>query len=751
MSARKNLKTLLVMSVILAGMGCTIAAAGTIRYVDADAGGNNNGSSWTDAYIYLQDAMKDANSVPGDEIWVAEGTYKPDSNTADPNSGARGATFQLISGVAIYGGFAGGESTLGERDWQTNQTILSGDINTPADNNDNSYHVVTASGTDATAVIDGFTITAGNANGSFPDEWGGGMVSNPPGSPTVTNCTFSGNSATWGGGMYNVSNSSPTVTNCIFSGNSAALGGGMLHQVNSPILTNCTFSGNLAGIRGGGMYNNASSPTLTNCILWGDTAASDGNEIALVNSSTIDVNYCDVKDGNDGIFNGSSTVNWGVGNIDADPLFVDADGPDDIVGTEDDDVRLLVGSPCIDAGQPGPQYQDADGTRNDMGAYGGLFGGLGGVGSRDEAGFIFTTIGNIPTVEIIQSDPCEDRIGLVDVNSTEASEFGIPIYQDCAFGSTLWLHGLFGANDNVDYYQILVGRWDDGNAPGSEDYVALSTSLTKVRWFIDPCGVWTYERVTLGPQTIDGNDGVPIENLYKLTDEGYWSHIDLRARWNTTVYEDGKYTLTYNAYQWDDPCDPCALVVVDLPATDGFDEPNIIIDNNPPTAVIHNVKYDPCNPNYDDPCDGEIPECAIIGLVDPCENLRFTITASHPTGYLRAWSLSSTYGKNKSGGTIDSNSYDPAAMGLYWDGLTDVEVESGNSIAWQECAYQFRLSASSRITNGYSHIYGASFSDHYYLDRGIAYCGGADIDHSGNVDFKDLARLAARWLDNCQP
>jgi parallel beta-helix repeat protein len=966
-------------------------------YVDAGATGTNNGTSWANAYNHLQDALNDPCLAAGDQIWVAEGIYKPDEGSRwyFPTPGDPCATFHLIDDTAIYGGFQGvtppppelpdGETSLEQRDWQNNITTLSGDIGIGGVNTDNSHHVVTGSGTDASAVLDGFTITAGNANGppmamyawgggmyslygsptvrnctfssNTADDNGGGMANDSSSNPTVTNCTFIGNSATGvegnGGAIYNndsdpilvncafISNSasltgggignglsSPTLTNCTFTGNSATLlgagmdngyysnptltgcnfsgneaengagmsnrdncrptlvdctfsgneaqnnGGGMYNENGSPILNNCTFSGNdavgngggmsniatlptplpypaltgctfsqnsaggngggmsniatlptplpyptLTGCSfsgnqaddsGGGMYNESTSPVLNNCTFSANNAIGNGggmNNVATLplptpqpalTNCTLSANtaggngggICNIaapsapnpnptltssilwgnrhlEPGGGGelaqIFNGT-TVSYcciegldiyaGNGNIGDDPCFVDPNGADGIPGTEDDDLHLSEGSPCIDAGAPGPENQDDDGTRNDMGAYGGPMAAVGGVGTRAEAGFIFTTIGNIPTSEIIRSDPREDRIGLVDVNETEAAEFGIPVYRDCAFGGTLWLHGLFGAGDNVDYYQILVGKWDDGSGPSDEDYVALSESLTKVRWFIDPCGVWTYEYVTLGPKTIPGADGNDIENLYELTDQGYWSHMDLRARWNTRPYENGKYTLTYKAYRWDDPCDPCELVEASLPPTDGWDEPNLIIDNHSPTATIHSVKYDPNmnNPHYDPCTDGLIAECAIISLSDPCENLRFNITASHPAGYLNSWSLHAYYGKNKYGGTIGSDGYEPAS-GPHWPGVTEKEVESEDAgIVWEQCAYSFRLGASSRITNGFYYIYSASFSDQYYLDVGTAYCGGADIDRSGRVDFKDLARLANHWLEeSCEP
>ncbi len=152
-------------------------------------------------------------------FWVAAGTYTPTTGTD------RTVSFVLKSGVAVYGGFPDGGGTFAQRDWNANPTILSGDIGTPNDNSDNSYHVVVAIGTDATAVLDGFTITGGEANGiSYPSYYGGGIYSDF-GNPTIRNCTLRENSAQYGGGgMYDFS-SSPQLTNCTFSGNTAASGG----------------------------------------------------------------------------------------------------------------------------------------------------------------------------------------------------------------------------------------------------------------------------------------------------------------------------------------------------------------------------------------------------------------------------------------------------------------------------------------------------------------------------------------------
>ena len=256
-----------------------------IIYVKADATGANNGTSWANAYTDLQDALATADS--GNEIWVAAGTYKPTTDTD------REATFRLKNGVALYSGFAGGETARDQRDWETNVTILSGDIGTLGDNSDNSYHVVTVgippppypypiitgSSTDDTAVLDGFTVAGGNADRREyrPDTCGAGIY-NDGGNPTLTNCTFSNNSAsTWGGGMFNA-NSNPTLINCTFSNNYADYdGGGMFNRSSSPTVTNCTFSNNSARDRGGGMSNlYNSNPTLTDCTFSGNSTPNIG-------------------------------------------------------------------------------------------------------------------------------------------------------------------------------------------------------------------------------------------------------------------------------------------------------------------------------------------------------------------------------------------------------------------------------------------------------------------------------------------
>jgi parallel beta-helix repeat protein len=272
-------------------------------YVDASATGANDGSSWADAYKYLQNALWTAGS--GTEIRVAQGTYRPDEDNAHPDGNdSRYMTFQLKNGVALYGGFPSGG---GSRDPNIYVTYLSADIGVPDNNSDNSYQVITASVTNPTAILEGFTITAGNANSSSTDRARGAGIYILAGSPTIINCIFEDNWANYGGGLYN-SSGSPTVINCTFRGNSSAIyGGGMFNYGNSNII-NCTFSSNDAH-NGGGMFNYFyCSPTLTNCTFSGNSATYCGGGMYNHEFSSPTLNYCTFS-GNSA-YHGSGIYNY---------------------------------------------------------------------------------------------------------------------------------------------------------------------------------------------------------------------------------------------------------------------------------------------------------------------------------------------------------------------------------------------------------------------------------------------------------
>ncbi|GLC90057.1 InlB B-repeat-containing protein [Lysinibacillus piscis] len=254
-----------------------------VIYVKKDATGQHTGGSWEDAFTDLQSALDIVQS--GQQIWLAAGTYKP-TIKIDP-ADERTATFQLKNNVALYGGFNGTETDLAQRNWRLNETTLSGDIGIEGDNTDNVYHVLYHPASlqlDATAILDGVTITAGNANGITPHEMGGGML-NDASSPTLINVTFHDNSAMGGGGMINMNSSSSSLTNVSFHDNSAQLGGGIVNfNSSSPSLMNVSFHDNSATDIGGGMLNiNSSNPSLMNAVFY--TNSADGGS-AIANEPT---------------------------------------------------------------------------------------------------------------------------------------------------------------------------------------------------------------------------------------------------------------------------------------------------------------------------------------------------------------------------------------------------------------------------------------------------------------------------------
>jgi hypothetical protein len=294
---------------------------GKVIYVDDNATGSNNGTSWQNAYKYLQTALSDAaTSAKPVEIRVAKGIYKPNQIEYYPWF-SRDKTFQLIKDVNIFGGYAGKDSNNPDaRDVHLYETILSGDLNSNDVNLDgsrnilnepsrseNSYHVITAGTSCQNSVLDGFTITAGNANtGSMSNSTAkGGGLYNAGGAPTIINCTFKDNSAAGnGGGIYN--SGKPVMTGCTFSSNTAVFyGGGLYNDANSAItLTNCTFSGNTAEYFGGGLFNyDNSNITLIGCILNENTAVYYGGSIFNNNSDTT-INNCIIRD---------SFAGWGGG------------------------------------------------------------------------------------------------------------------------------------------------------------------------------------------------------------------------------------------------------------------------------------------------------------------------------------------------------------------------------------------------------------------------------------------------------
>jgi hypothetical protein len=244
-------------------------------YVNIAASGADHGLSWADAFVDLQDAL--AIAIPGDEIWVAAGTYVP-SAVKDPSE-----SFHLVNGVEIYGGFVGSEVDREQRVWESNETTLSGELNPwlnpfvaerpvfpdgPLDmrvfhdaveqwaqqslqqhgkrSDNHSDNVVRADAVDASTILDGFTITMG-LGGS-----GAGVLMYGA-SPIIENVILRLNgSSDQGGGMALYDGSNATLKNVMFENNTAWWGGGLHAGDSTPTLTDVTFYRNSALSKDGG-------------------------------------------------------------------------------------------------------------------------------------------------------------------------------------------------------------------------------------------------------------------------------------------------------------------------------------------------------------------------------------------------------------------------------------------------------------------------------------------------------------------
>jgi hypothetical protein len=361
-----------------------------IFFVDANAAGANNGLSWVDAFSALQPALSAA--IAGDAIWVADGVYTP-TLTTEPGD-PRSAVFSIQNGITLLGGYLGGESDPVQRKWLENPSVLSGDLNgddSGFDNNDeNSYHVVSMADIDGTTILDGFRIQNGNADdeaGPLAHQNGGGMYTLHS-NPALRNLVFYNNYAISGGGLYN-DFSSPRMINCQWIANRARFGGGVRNYASNPSVINAIFNSNSAFGGGGGAYNTASQPTFVNATFVnnqadeeeriehdGDGILSDGGSVLVVANSilwdnqdqpvsnvpgsTAEIMFAMVEGGCPDPSTTTCTV-----LIQGDPHFADANGPDLMPGTLDDDLHLLTSSPGLDKGENNQIPADESDIDND--------------------------------------------------------------------------------------------------------------------------------------------------------------------------------------------------------------------------------------------------------------------------------------------------------------------------------------------------------------------------------------------------
>lgn len=447
------------------------ATAGTLFVDVARTSGADDGSTWADAFQGvdgLQDAL--AAAVPGDQIWVAQGTYLPTT------TGSRLEFFRFESGVEVYGGFDGTEATLAARDVAGNPTILSGDLlgddASGGSNAENSFHVLHGNGADATAVFDGFTVTAGHANdGTSNRDRGAGLIClGALNKPSVRNCRFIDNVAVFGGGAGYLNNgAAPTFEDCafednlggsfggafdmasnvkavfrrcVFAGNRAARAGGVeIFGTSAVELYECLFAGNTAtgGNGGGGIWISGSSPLIRNCTVVGNlanTAVQAGIQVAsgtpLIANCVVAHNVGSAGSAAAGSQINPATLNvtWtlssvtfaGTGNVTAAPLFENC-GPHPFA--------LAAGSPGVDAGS---NAAVAAGSIGDL---------AGGPRFFDQPGVPDTGLGGAPLVDMGAyetgfdcnangvSDACDIALG----SSNDGDGDGLPDECECLGGT----------------------------------------------------------------------------------------------------------------------------------------------------------------------------------------------------------------------------------------------------------------------------------------------------------------------------
>ena len=287
----------------------------SILYVNQNATGSNDGTSWINAYPLLQQAQCAACS--GDQIWVAEGIYQP----------ALKKSFMLKNDVAVYGGFpATGGTMLSDRNWGTHPSVLKGNGNSVVGNLYTAANPLLSS-----AILDGFTIENGTgyltySTSNYP--FGGGIV-NSYASPTLSNLKIQNNTASKGGGVYNTQGSSGTFTNVSITNNTASSGGGFAIESSAPVLINTTIAGNIGGgINVGGSL----LPVIRNSIIYDNI----NNSLPLNVEGQSTFYYSLIQGCGGSAWNSVYGTNGG-NNLDSNPLF-------------STNFSLLAGSPAIDSG-----------------------------------------------------------------------------------------------------------------------------------------------------------------------------------------------------------------------------------------------------------------------------------------------------------------------------------------------------------------------------------------------------------------
>ncbi|WP_170254810.1 SdrD B-like domain-containing protein, partial [Phaeodactylibacter luteus] len=530
-----------------------------VFYVDINATGLNNGTSWVNAYNSLQDALARASS--GDQVWVAAGEYLPTSGTD------REASFRVASGVSIYGSLPSGASALTAQDTAAYPTILSGNIGDPATNTDNVYNVVTFGPVSDFTLLKGLHITGGYADRSDNFFYGNGagvfnsnFATDSTSGVVLQDLMLYGNTAVLNGGAV-YSNGSIWISGCNIFQNEAE-DGGAVYNGGIIRISSCDISQNQAA-DGSGIYNDNAVVAFsgTNCVLRDvkihhNTAGDDGGGIA--SKEAISVYDCDISNNEIDGSGGACYFDLDEGTLGDSIRIVRTKLNNNLLtDTEDEGTAVYMNSDCPvppvvlfaeclvqgNEGEDGTFYFDVDGDNGDIIVFleSCLFSGntvyddgAALMGSDDTQFWVYNTTfaGNYA-----DDDGCVIETG----SSSKATLYNcISFGNDANDGSD----GIIEAAGDIDIFNCYFEHGEDRMSVDGD--LSVNTLFTADDFEDAAFEDFTFDAVNDTP-TAEGNFALSkISPLVNLGDNGYATNLEKDLGGNARLQEG---TVDLGAYE----------------------------------------------------------------------------------------------------------------------------------------------------------------------------------------------------------